>query len=355
MKIIKSILRKGKGVKQTVFKKILPKFFYRTRFLSKCYYLFFDNSFNREMQAVLSGKVKHINDDKVLQANYYMLVRNIHRIEKGLSMRPLRDIFGREFIQETVRSFEGVWNATSDNPQMKWFYDVLKEYFNVVKQGDKIIDGCREKFEVFLNSQITKNAHDMELRSSIPYTRRENEASNIMFEEFYELTKQRRSVRWFLPKKVDRDLIDRAITAANLSPSACNRQPFEFRVIDDADLLKKVVDIPMGTKGYSHTIPVFLVIIGNLDAYLDERDRHVVYIDGSLAAMTLMLALETLGLSSCAINWPDIELKEVEMGNFLSLDTHQRPLMCMGIGYADPDGLVAYSEKRPIETIRKYN
>jgi nitroreductase len=98
-----------------------------------------------------------------------------------------------------------------------------------------------------------------------------------------------------------------------------------------------------------------VVIVGNLDAYYDERDRHVIYIDASLAAMSLMLALETLGLSSCAINWPDLEAREKKMERFLSLNKYQRPVMCLGIGYPDPEGMVAFSEKRPLHQIRTYN
>jgi nitroreductase len=158
-----------------------------------------------------------------------------------------------------------------------------------------------------------------------------------------------------LNQAVPRDIIDKAILVANQAPSACNRQPFEFRIIDDPNLLKEVVSFPMGTIGYEKSVPVMIVIVGNLDAYFDERDRHVIYIDASLASMSLMYALETMGLSSCAINWPDIEEREVKMERFLGLKRYQRPIMCLALGYPDPVGMVAFSEKRPLDQIRKYN
>lgn len=71
--------------------------------------------------------------------------------------------------------------------------------------------------------------------------------------------------------------------------------------------------------------------------------------------MSLMLALETLGLSSCPINWPDIEMREKKMDKFLKLEPYQRPIMCMGIGYPDPEGMIAYSEKKQLDHIRSYN
>ena len=111
----------------------------------------------------------------------------------------------------------------------------------------------------------------------------------------------------------------------------------------------------MGIRGYEHNIPVLIVVIGNLAAYFDERDRHIIYIDASLANMSLMLAFETLGLSSCSINWPDIEQLEIKMEKMLHLKKYERPIMCLAVGYPDPDGKVAFSEKRSLDQLRSYN
>jgi nitroreductase len=237
---------------------------------------------------------------------------------------------------------------------LKWFYDVLNEYFKNAGEENEIIAREGKRFYAITNGHDFANESSQKSKS-IPYHRLEEDRSVISYQEFYKLTRQRRSVRWFKDEPVPRDLIDKAILAANQAPSACNRQPYEFRVFDDRQLLGEVVKLPMGTTGYGHSIQVMIVIVGNLDAYFDERDRHVIYIDASLASMSLMLALETLGLSSCAINWPDIEDREQKMETFLKLEKHQRPLMCLGVGYPDPEGLVAFSEKRSLDQIRKYN
>ncbi|RYD56667.1 MAG: nitroreductase family protein [Sphingobacteriales bacterium] len=332
--------------------KKLPLTWSHSKFLSAFYYFALSRSFYREFQAALSGKAKYITDDKE-KGNYFLLVRNTHRIEKGLLMKPRRATFATEYITETVDAFEKVVKnaAAEDNQQLKWFNDVLTEYFDK-NEPHKIVDQQRVRFAKCsgeLNGSVNTDC------KFIPYHRRVDSFAKIDFEEFYKFAKQRRSVRWFLDKKVPRELIDKAVLAANQSPSACNRQPFEYRIIDDPELVKKAVHLPMGTGGYAHSIPVMVVVVGNLDAYFSERDRHVIYVDASLANMAFMFALETLGLSSCSINWPDIEDREIAMEKFLKLGKHQRPIMCMGIGYPDPDGMVAYSEKRPLDQIRKYN
>jgi len=351
-----NMLRKIKSKGKTFIKNELPTYLYKSYFLSSVYYFLFDPAFRRENNAVLAGKVKHIKETKSNNGNYFLLVRNTHRLEKGLLMVPRRTVFAKDYIQETIDSFEGIWklhNQDNSNPQLKWFEDVISAYFLHIGSNDSFIESLGVKFNAIL-SQHRSLATDL-TNKSVPYKRLAENRCAISFDEYYKLSKQRRSVRWFLKDPVPRELIDKAILAANQSPSACNRQPFEFRIIDDPELVSKVVKYPMGTTGYGHSIPVMVIIVGNLDAYFDERDRHVIYIDASLASMSMMLALETLGLSSCAINWPDIDDREHKMANFLNLEPHQRPIMCMGLGYPDPEGLVAFSEKRNLKQIRKYN
>src|SRR5690606_21336945 len=86
----------------------LPLFFVRTPFLSSVYYLFFSKKFRREHYAVLSGKVTHLKGNYSGNANLYTLIRNTHRIEKGLLMKPRRDVFASDFITETVTCYEKV-------------------------------------------------------------------------------------------------------------------------------------------------------------------------------------------------------------------------------------------------------
>lgn len=348
---MKKILIRIYQISLAINNTFLPRYFVFSPFTSSLYYLLFSNKFKREQQSVLKGKLKHLKQLKKDKSNIFTLLRNVHRLEKGLLMVPRRDVFAVDFITETMDAFIFNWSLDKQKQdlQFKWFFDVLNEYFSVT--GEHIVlNRERIRFNEFISSA---NALD-DTKKSIPYTRKDIDKTNISYDDFYKLTKYRRSVRWFESKEVPHDIVDKAILAANQSPSACNRQPFEFKIIDDPVMLEEVANLPMGVKGYADGIPMMIVIVGNLDAYFDERDRHVIYIDGSLASMTFMLALETLGLSSCVINWPDIEPLEKKMEKVLKLEKHQRPIMCMAVGYPDSNGKVAYSEKKHLDEIRKY-
>ncbi len=187
--------------------------------------------------------------------------------------------------------------------------------------------------------------------NAVPYARDELVRAGADFDYLLSLARYRRSVRWFLPRPVSRELIERAMLIAREAPSACNRQPFVFRAFDNAQRVREIAEIPMGTAGYGHQIPMLIVVIGQMRNFFDPRDRHLIYIDGALAGMSFTLALETLGLSSCIINWPDLADRERAMRQTLQLDPDERPVFLIAVGYPDPEGLVARSEKRDVSEL----
>lgn len=334
-------------------KQLYRRFFGSVSFLSDLYYFFFDRSFSREHRAVLRGIAAYEQLEQDSAANSFMLRRNTHRLEKGLLMRPRRDLFALKYINETMSVYERCLRsscAEEDSSELIWAHDVLAEYFKVTG-SDPLLDTLRARF-----SELPDVSSDSPGgQPASPYLRDLEGPLPVEYEAFFKLSKRRRSVRWFKPEPVPRDLIDKALTAAIEAPSACNRQPFQFHIFDEPELVKKISTLPMGTKGYAQNIPTIVVVVGHLHAYFHPRDRHLIYIDSSLAAMGFMYALETLGLSSCPINWPDIPSRERKMAKTLGLAPDQRPIMLIAVGYPDPEGAVAFSQKHSLDSIRTYN
>lgn len=319
-------------------------------FTSSFYYFIMSNSFRREHLAIVKGRLKYYQQNEIEKEAFYLLRRNVHRLEKGLIMKNRRSVFALDYIENTINAYIKIVTGHKEavsKKNLKWYTDVLSNYFRVVDTSDTKLYNLKQVFEK--HKSITDST-----TNSVPY-KRDFSILNVTYDDFYNLAKLRRSVRWYEDKPVPRELIDKAISAAVLSPSACNRQPFEFRIFDDKELIQKVANISWGTLGFSHNFPVILVVIGKLEAYFDERDRHVIYIDGALASMSLMYALETLGLSSCPINWPDVEQFEKQMEKLLGLEKNERPIMLMSLGYPDKEGLVPFSEKKDLFEIRSYN
>lgn len=313
------------------------------RILGLFYYCCFNSAFRREQLSVLAGRAAYSQKLAQRQATSAQLRRNIHRLEKGLIMRPRRAVFAEDYILETVRSYVLNYEAL-ESTELAWARQVLDLYFSVVTDNADVRSDIAKARQLFLTTSLeAKPATE----PAIPYAYAELPAPQVQYQQFIALCQRRRSVRWFLPDAVPQSLLEEAVQAAALAPSACNRQPFQFIQLEGADAAT-VAGFAMGTTGFAQQIPTLLVVLGDLSAYPAERDRHVIYIDGALASMQLMLALDTLGLASCPINWPDVEVLERKMDAYLNLQPWQRPVMLIAIGYPDPTGGIAYSAKKTV-------
>ncbi|MFS1899396.1 nitroreductase family protein [Vibrio cyclitrophicus] len=326
------------------------RFFGKNPMRSHIYYSFFSKEFINQHYAVFKGKEAYINGVENSEQSLVLLRRNTHRLEKGLIMRPRRSVFAADYILETTLAFETCVNyKIGECEEVKWAHDVLKEYFSSVDYNDnKNISDSKAMFELIKISYL--NEKDKLL---IPYKYSDLPESKISYSDLGNLFLRRRSVRWFEQVDVQVETLEEAIMHASLAPSACNRQPFRYHAILCQDQATEFADIAMGTKGFSHNIPAMIAVVGDLSAYPFERDRNVIYIDGSLSSMQLMLSLETLGLSSCPINWPDMPEKDKKITEYLQLKPYEKVIMLIAVGYADKDGLIPFSQKKTKDSLLK--
>lgn len=313
------------------------------------YYRVFDRSFDTEMRSVSAGLATYGVNDRD-RRNRYHLVRNVHMIEKGLTMRPRRDTFAAAYISRTVDLWEHLrLSPVLGTEERSWIRDVLAEYTTATAtSADPMIRSSLERLRAgaLLESKERSSSHGPHVPTP--------SAEVVAIDDLLALARNRRSVRWFTGVPVPRSVVDAAVQVGLEGPTACNRQPYRFLVVDPADIAR-IGSIPMGTKGYAEQIPGLIVVIGDWSAYFDERDRHLPYIDGSLASMGLILGFESQGISTCCINWPDIPARDRAMRAALGLPAHERVLMLIAYGHADPDGTAPFSGKRSLDAVRGFH
>ena len=132
--------------------------------------------------------------------------------------------------------------------------------------------------------------------------------------DFHELIKQRESCRSYdETKQVEEDKLQRILEAAQLSPSACNGQPYHFTVCrgEKAKEAAKATQ-GMGMNKFASQAPVLIVIsempyvkTAALGAKLKGNDYRSIDI-GIVAAYITAAATEE-GISSCILGWLDDE------------------------------------------------
>lgn len=150
--------------------------------------------------------------------------------------------------------------------------------------------------------------------------------------EVIEIILNRKSVRKYSDKPVEKEKIELILRAAMAAPSAVNNQPWLFIVIDDRNLLDKLgQELP-----YSKMLlfsQVAVVVCGDLNKALDGWEKEFWLQDCSAASENILLAAESLGLGAVwtAVFPAESRIKIVK--EILNLPENIMPLNVIPIGY----------------------
>ena len=111
----------------------LVPLFSRYAWLASLYYVVVSKKFGREHKAVLSGRSHYYASLRDPADTSFLLRRNTHRLEKGLIMRPRREVFALDYIEETVNQYAVCKELNAVNEtELQWVHDVLSDYFSCV-------------------------------------------------------------------------------------------------------------------------------------------------------------------------------------------------------------------------------
>jgi nitroreductase len=141
----------------------------------------------------------------------------------------------------------------------------------------------------------------------------------------------RRSIRRFTGQKVDNMMIKEILRAAMYAPSAVNRQPWHFVVIDDPNMLLKIMEIHPHAR-MLQTASHAIVVCG--DENLQHDDGYWV-VDCGAATQNILLAAHSLGLGSCWVGLQPREERKSAFSRLLSLPWHVKPFAMVALGYPD--------------------
>ena len=113
--------------------------------------------------------------------------------------------------------------------------------------------------------------------------------------EAYRNIVTRTSVRRFTDQKVDENIKVALLRAGMSAPSGVNRQPWEFIVVDDPEILGQLAESLPYAKMAAHA-PMAIVVCGNSDRFLSDEDSTLWIQDLSAASENILLAAHAIGL-----------------------------------------------------------
>ena len=164
----------------------------------------------------------------------------------------------------------------------------------------------------------------METKNAVPKEYEDNDGyMNIM---------KRVSVRRYSDKPVSFEQVSAILHAAMSAPTGVNKQPWEFVVVDDPELLGQLAEALPYAKMATQA-PVAIVVCGNKDRFLDGVDDVLWEQDLSAASENILLAAHAIGLGGV---WTCIyphEERIAPVRTILNLPDNLIPFNLIPIGY----------------------
>lgn len=165
---------------------------------------------------------------------------------------------------------------------------------------------------------------------------------------FFELIANRYSVREYTSQPVELEKIQKVMAAAQLAPTASNRQPFKIIVINTVDKQSELLSICQNE--WFVQAPIILCICGIPSVAWVRRDgKQYMGIDIGIVADHIVLAATELGLGTCIMAAFD----EVNARKALLIPDNVEPLLFIPLGY--PAVLPAVKIRKNLDELVSYD
>lgn len=235
------------------------------------------------------------------------ILRNVHSLEKGLSIENIRLGFGIAKIKEASLYIDKyIKNGGNYNSEpIKMFVCALHSYLKF-HEGKLYNDDIKYISNIYNNLISKVPSQDFSLGGYKIITKNilsENEIKTID-----KLINNRHSIREFNHTPVEERLLKEAILLAMKCPTACNRQGYRCYIVekDKFYLLDKWMD---GIGGFSNDVDKFIIITGKISMYRKEEELQWI-VTAIVFASYLTITLEAYGIGCCFVQRPIVPNKE---------------------------------------------
>lgn len=170
------------------------------------------------------------------------------------------------------------------------------------------------------------------------------------FVQFRDLVQSRYSCRAYAPTPVDRGVICSVLETARLAPSACNRQPWKFIVVDDEESRRIIASAY--SREWIVEAPAYIIACGDHNEawHRGTDDKDHTDVDVAIAVEHICLAATSLELGTCWVcNFDaDIIRKKFDIPEGIE------PIAIIPIGYPVEDAIVPKKNRKALDEIAKW-
>lgn len=188
---------------------------------------------------------------------------------------------------------------------------------------------------------------------------------------FFDVMRQRRTVREFSDRPVSLETIQNIIRAAGSAPSGANKQPWRFVAVRSADLKHKIREAaeaeehefyhrrvgeewredlrPFGTDEHKPFLEIapWLIVVFKLMKTDDEGQTYYVNESVGIAVGMLLAAAQHAGLATLTHTPSPMKF----LGEVLGRPAHERPYLLIPVGYPAEDCQVPAITRKDLDEI----
>ena len=166
-----------------------------------------------------------------------------------------------------------------------------------------------------------------------------------------EAIKNRRSIRAFKNEDISSETVEKLIDAARWAPSAGNIQPWEFIIVKNSEVKRRLAEAALNQK-FVEEAPIVIVVCADESRSFKGyglRGKSLYCIQDTAAAIqNIHLAACSLGLATCWVG----AFKEEDVRKILDVLDGVRPVALVPVGY--PAEKPSPPPRRPLSQIIHY-
>ena len=166
-------------------------------------------------------------------------------------------------------------------------------------------------------------------------------AETVLFGKSFEhdltgdIIKDRRSIRKYTDKKVERDKLMQILESGLYAPSSCNRQPIVYKIITGQEAGKHKA------QRFIKGADVVVLVLVDMDVY-EKQGEYFSLLDAGAAIQNMLLKAHMLGLGACWVNTAENETVKFDIPKKYRIAS----MVCLGYPAESP-----YVNRKKMEII----
>lgn len=287
--------------------------------------------------------------DKKLNFNQIeaRLTKEYHSIEKGLSYANIRLGFGKDVLKNIIDLME-IYREQGlplDSHVYETALSTLKEYIQIHKENNYDISNLENKVNQLSEGARANNSGGVLIKNK-------EDILKDSKSDFRKFSLSRLSIREYSEQPVSYEILEEALKLATHTPSACNRQPWKVRIVENSEDKKFIQANQNGNRGFGDHIDKFIIITSDVSYYDKGRERNQANIDGGMYAMNLIYSLHYYGVATVPLSASLSIAQEDNLRSRFSIPESENFVMFIGIGNYTDNFKVTKSDRRKAEYIK---